>query len=531
MPFINETDKRTVFQEAMPDQNIPSPGFGETFAASVGLTIDENLSISQSLNREGWQNRQELIRKKIDEDSLNRDDYMDRRGRFDYNRAATDLNDPTIKSDQVLEQERREMLGRRRKYAEDVIERGNGIAQFLGMATAYMLDPISIATMPIAMPATAAKSLSIAGRALLTARNAAVIETATELAIQPFVYEHKQDIESPYTYKDALVNIAGAAIGASALGGVAGGVSGYLRKVRGEVEAKGVITPEVESALENLARMQESIDYGRANRETYDIAMADYDKLLQGGYDSYSKAAKNTVIELEKNIKAAQGEGQTIKQFIQEKGGLRRDIMEAEGVDPASFKAQGAKPLFRKTGGRTPDEIAEGLNEVNFRGGRVTGNDVVDLVSNDLGKFVNEEITAKVDFYQRQIDDLTARGDEDYLESVYKGARESDIQDDIDYLEALEVERELVKRPQVTPEQYATPDRPKASKASTSQREDFILDETGMADDFNADMQRFNELENPRIIQDDEIVNAGEFMKSIDDELEGIDSVLTCAYG
>jgi hypothetical protein len=171
------------------------------------------------------------------------------------------------------------------------------------------------------------------------------------------------------------------------------------------------------------------------------------------------------------------------------------------------------------------------LNEVNFRGGRVTGNDVVDLVSNDLGKFVNEEITAKVDFYQRQIDDLTARGDEDYLESVYKGARESDIQDDIDYLEALEVERELVKRPQVTPEQYATPDRPKASKASTSQREDFILDETGMADDFNADMQRFNELENPRIIQDDEIVNAGEFMKSIDDELEGIDSVLTCAYG
>jgi len=131
------------------------------------------------------------------------------------------------------------------------------MAQFLGMANAFMLDPISIATMPIAMPATTAKSLSIAGRALLTARNAAVIETATELAIQPFVYEHKQDIESPYTYKDALVNIAGAAIGAGVLGGIGGGVSGYLRKVRGEVEAKGVITPEVESALDNIKRMED----------------------------------------------------------------------------------------------------------------------------------------------------------------------------------------------------------------------------------------------------------------------------------
>ena len=145
-----------------------------------------------------------MIVQKINEDALNRDDYLDQLGRFDWNRAATDLNDPFIKTDQVLEQERREMLSARRKYAEDVIARGNGMAQFLGMANAFMLDPISIATMPIAFPATTAKSLSIAGRALLTARNAAVIETATELAIQPFVYEHKQDIESPYTYKDAF---------------------------------------------------------------------------------------------------------------------------------------------------------------------------------------------------------------------------------------------------------------------------------------------------------------------------------------
>jgi len=47
MPFISQTDKRTRFQEAIPDRNISAPGFGETFAASLGMTIDEDLSISQ----------------------------------------------------------------------------------------------------------------------------------------------------------------------------------------------------------------------------------------------------------------------------------------------------------------------------------------------------------------------------------------------------------------------------------------------------------------------------------------------------
>ncbi|MHA2046290.1 MAG: hypothetical protein ACW99G_15995 [Candidatus Thorarchaeota archaeon] len=535
MPFINETDKRTVLQEAQQDFNIPTSSFGETFTASLGMTIDEDLSISSALNREGWENRRELISNKIDDGSLDRDNYMDVRGRFDYNRAADDLADPTIKNDQVLTEERNQLLSGRRKYAQDVIDRGNGMAQFLGMANAFMLDPISIATMPIALPATTAKSLSIAGRALLTARNAAVIETATELAIQPFVYEHKQDIESPYTYKDALVNIAGAAVGASVLGGVAGGVSGYLRKVRGEVEAKGVITPEVESALENLGRMQESIDYGRSQRQTYDVAMGDYDKLMQGEYDSFASAAKASIRTLEKEAQAIRSESKTLKQFIQDKGGMDRSIMKAEGIDPQDFKRQGANPMFRKSGGRTPDEIAEGLNEIGFRGRQIDANDVINLVDDVVrgidDHMIDGDAAGKIEFLQRQIDDLSAQGDEAYLEGIYKGARENDVQADIDYLEALEVERDLVKRPQTTPDQYDTPPKQKASKASTSQRENFILDEQGLSDDFNADMQRFNELDNPRIMQDDEIVDASEFMKSIDDELEGIDSVLTCAYG
>jgi len=51
----------------------------------------------------------------LNEDALNRDDYLDRRGRFDWNRAAIDLDDPNIKTDDVLEVERRDMLASRRK--------------------------------------------------------------------------------------------------------------------------------------------------------------------------------------------------------------------------------------------------------------------------------------------------------------------------------------------------------------------------------------------------------------------------------
>ena len=524
MPFISDTAKRSVLQTATPDINIPQAGFSETFAASVGLTIDENLSISQSLNREGWQNRQELIRKKIDEDSLNRDDYMDRRGRFDYNRAATDLNDPSIKTDQVLEQERREMLAVRRKYADDVLERGNGMAQFLGMANAYMLDPISIATMPIALPATGAKSLSIAGRALLAARNAAVIETATELAIQPFVYEHKQDIESPYTYKDALTNIAGAAIGASALGGVAGGVSGYLRKVRGEVEAKGVITPEVETALSNIKRMEDTLSVDRKIEFDEDTAwfhgspeaksIGEF-KASEGGelgQGVYFTKDKGFAVDFSK----PRGEVQNLSAAMERSGVIEARLPKLKEMTKKDFLAE--RNRFYDVEAKKPEYKGEWSATVARN-----------------AEIAQQEKYAKEGFHGIAINEekqaVLFNPEDVKVVDGGKFASEAAVKNDIDYLEALEVERELVRRPQVTPAQYDVPERPKASAASTSQRESFILEKEGLADDFNADMQRFNELDDPRIIQDDEVVSAGEFMKSIDDELEGIDSVLTCAYG
>lgn len=462
MPFIDQTDQREIMQNAIPDENIRLPGFGETFAASLGNTIDENLSISMTLNREGWQRRKQLIEEKISQGVIDRKAYLDRRGRFDYDRAASFLNDPQIKTDKVLTEERNQMLAERRQYSEAIMEKGNGIAQFLGAANAYMLDPISIATMPISMPATGAKALSIAGRALLAARNAAVVEIATELAIQPFVYEHRHDIDSPYTYMDALENIAGAAIGSSVLGGVTGGVSGYLRKVMDATQANGVMSKEVGFSVDALFRLKETIDYGRANRETLDIVTSDYDEFTKGVFKNAQAAIGNTVKQLEEKLEQ-----------------LRKP------TGDAVIGATGAIDMFE-------DQLSQ----------------------------------AKI---------AQSSGVEADIKAFYKQAREVDVQSDIAYLNELEIQRRKSGAPSRTKAQYERPaiaDTPAPSPMTATSRERFVLENQGLEKSYDMDMQKFKELESPRIVDNEgNVLDANEVMKKFDEELDGIESILTCAYG
>jgi hypothetical protein len=196
---------------------VKEASFGEVFAASVGSVFDENLSVSGGLNRQGWRERESMVRSILaSNDSFNRKDYIDRRGRFDYDRFAEDSGDERVKTDSQLNEERMALLQSRREYSEDVIERGSGMAQFLGMATAFILDPINLATMGAGSSVSASKATTTIGKAMLGARDAALISGATELAIQPMVYAHKSDIDSPYAASDAIEALASASVGGGA---------------------------------------------------------------------------------------------------------------------------------------------------------------------------------------------------------------------------------------------------------------------------------------------------------------------------
>lgn len=443
MPFVSNQGQRETLQSISPLIDIPQASFGETFAASLGQVFDENLSISGMMNREGWGERKRLIKEQIASDNIKWGDYTDIDGHFDWNAAAEALDDPAIKTDAVLSEERKTLLESRRRYADDVIERGGGMAQFLGAANAYVLDPISILTMPLAAPVTTAKSLSIVGRALLTARGAATIEVATELAIQPLVYNHKLDIESPYSVGDAIENIGMAAIGGGVLGGITGGISGYLRSVR-EAAEELPQTEELVQAIQNIVRAEETISHAPA----VDI-----------------HAARAVEVEFIAEVKA---------ELLEDLSKLEQGVL----VDPkhaAEVKAELLGDLDGLDKGVVPDAFQGTLNQLK-----------------------NEQLIQSQKAFMQELDE----------QAIVSG------------------------KPSKTPEQYAEPEQPPAPKAPTTARESDVLSAIGITEDFNKAMDDFSRLDNPIIVDEaGELIDAHAAMKSIDDELGGIESVLVCSRG
>ena len=213
------------------------PTFGEVFSAQVGLIFDEELSVSRYLNQEMFKERQNNVQRLISEGVVDPVRYEYNDGTFDYNKLSLDLDGTEyggmVKPDSILRDERNQMLARRREYGESIISQGSGLAQFLGAATGYMLDPINIATMPLGTVAAAAKGLTAYNLALSAAGRTAAITTGSEAAIQlGFVYNYKQEIDSPYSMENAYSAILAAGVGGAAIGAVQGGLVGALRAAK-----------------------------------------------------------------------------------------------------------------------------------------------------------------------------------------------------------------------------------------------------------------------------------------------------------
>lgn len=270
MPFLGEYQRRLVEQSSSPMQEYTElPSWGESFGAALGVAIDEELSISSALNRDGWVQRREAVRTLIESGEVDHKRYSDRRGKFDYDRLAQERED--IKSDKELGEERNKLLAERRAYAESVLKDAPMSARFLGAANAYLLDPISIATLPLSAAPTAAKSLSVLSRAAEFAKRGAIIESSSEVAIQGLVFDYKSEIDSPYSAQDAIAAITTAASSAAALNGVVGGIGGYLRAVRNQVNP-AELTPSESKAFEYLQRTEDVLDASPYERTVNDDA-------------------------------------------------------------------------------------------------------------------------------------------------------------------------------------------------------------------------------------------------------------------
>ncbi|RLC09221.1 MAG: hypothetical protein DRI24_22175 [Deltaproteobacteria bacterium] len=214
---------------------------GEVFDASVGEVVDEGMTISSIVNPLPLEKRSSSIRTLIGNGDLPAD-YIDTFGMkynaygqiYDWDSMANDINDnydfdEHIPTNIDMELERNEMLAGRKRYRDDVFARGgnwSGTTRFAGNMVGGGLDPVNMAAMLIP-PLYGARQVSRAMYTLSKFKQGAVIGAASAVAIEPFVYDWKQEIGSEYTAEEALFNIAASTILNGAVDGIAGNL-GHL---------------------------------------------------------------------------------------------------------------------------------------------------------------------------------------------------------------------------------------------------------------------------------------------------------------
>jgi len=499
MPLINSSSQNDFLSNFADydNQKMSDTSFGEVFSASLGLVIDEELSISRELNRQGWAERKARIDQLIKSGEVDAKQY---RGSvsvasIDYERIAKDLNREDIKTDSKLTEERNAILKSRREYAEDVIARGSGMAQFLGAMNAYMLDPINILTVGLAAPATTAKGVSTIGRIAMASRNAALIEGATELGIQAMVYQHKQEIDSPYGASDALANIAMAATGAGVLSGVTEGLAGWIKAVRGYADQLPE-TEELATAKEYLQRQEMTLE----GAPKVDLTLKRASEKTPYLYEVSPKLLQRTE------------EGADISKGF--KGDAKAPITATQYGDELLILDGHHRALLAEEEGRTlkaifiPEKdyismLEKGVHPAEMRKEWMTTNPKMDAKSP-----IDESL-----HHKKQIE-----SDTEYLIEMDRRSTE--------YARAT---KDQTTYQNLTPVSDVEPVKP--PPATASQREREILRAQGLDETFDSEMARFDQLETKTLEIDGAAVDAEAMIKQFDDEIQGLDDVLKCAYG
>lgn len=543
MPILSNQDQRDYYQNLLGPQEVrEDPTFFETMGSAFGFVIDEELSVSSLLNRQGYDDRNEQIFK-MSSEGFDLKPYTDITGEIDYDRISADTG--LIRTNRKLYDERTEILRKRREENQDVIERGNGFAQFLGSMGGYMLDPINVATMGIGV-GTAYKGMSTLSQALMTGRNTAAIALASESAIQPLVYKHKHDINSPYEFNDALMAIGTTAIGAGLLGGAMGGISGYFRnlsknasefvgppKPTDKVDAEVRLTPEQES-INILDRMGTQLAEQKAvlPPRIEDKILQEYDNFQAGQYSKLEDARDANILTLEKDIVKIEKENITLARWIAKEGGLNKERWAREGIDVADMKAMrgGQKPVFRVKGGYDPDMLAERLRESGAT--EMQMNDAIDLVAD----MVRNPKMFRDPTVQRQIDEIeeninALRDDNTVLEEYYGQVIRSNVEKDMELLSQNKSFENAMNKPTIAYDDYVVSQLPPAPKATKTGLQREQLDSEGLASNYDRDIANFEAQEFRRVVVDGKLVDADEYMKSLDDQIEGIESVRVCALG
>ena len=595
MPLLSNKDYRNLMNQTGAMDFSPSPTFGETMGAAFRFTRDEGLSTSSFMNNEGYAIRREQMNK-LKEEGFDVSKYIDDTGAVNYDNlsSATGL----VKSDLQIFTERNELLEKRRNESEDVMARGSGFAQFLGMTGGYMTDPVNVASLPFGGVGTAVKGMSVLSRALIGARNASAVAIASEAAIQPLVYKHKHDIGSPYEVSDAIQAIAFTAIGAGVLGGAAGGISGYLAKTAESTapvfapvfpqaplaykspmiagrpagaqtfenigKFKEELITEAKAKLigpagQKLTRGEEKKLRGELRNLEFDLAKAKKPPTkIKARKDEPARVAKQKVLQgevkrLEENIARTQkllDDSQATREYNKaiirlEEGKLTPELQQqlddyinipsTPETQAVFVLAKMAESMRLRKGFRASELALESYSKYSAKliNSLDEAKDVaVKAIDDEIAK-TDVTNTAKIDDLNNVRNRLTDQSaiDRDGLDSIFEDLFQKNIDRDVAMLRADEAFRVQMDAPTLSYNDYIGPARPKAAKASTTPMQRQDLSDKGLDEAYDSDMALFNQLETKMAIVDGELVDAAPIMKELNDELEGLDSVMRCAIG
>jgi len=276
MTILSDKGNRSLIQNLTPFKpELVNPTGAETRSAAYKFVQDEERSSSWSYNNQMYQERFDTVRGFVEE-GIDLRSYQGTNGVFNYNRFAKETG--LVKTDRELAQEKADLISIRRQENQEIMARGGGGSKFLGMAGSYMTDPLNYSQLlvPVGSASVAVQSMSTLAKSLYYSRNVMATALVAETGIQAAVYQHKQNIQSPYTTGDAIkmIGIVTLSAGIFTVGLTAGisGVSSYFAKSSNAIANQPQLFPRAPRAynsplavdgkpiglptLENIAKLE-----------------------------------------------------------------------------------------------------------------------------------------------------------------------------------------------------------------------------------------------------------------------------------
>jgi len=257
----------------------PQAGFYDAFQASVGLFIDENLSISDFINTGVQRERNDDIRSMIRSGDIPMEiagAYISQTSRgphYDWDGLVGYVNDKrggNLLTNQELDDNIRSTLKQRRDYSQRTLSRttGTGLAgEFLGNFAGVAMDPVNVLSF-LSVPYRAVRGLSVLNNALRAGGREAIVGMAAETAIQPFVIDWKAEIDAPYSAVEAIQTIGFTGGFGFVLGGGAGALAARYGTPREAIDAAkvrlevaGVRTPPMQPVPMRAPMKRERVEF------------------------------------------------------------------------------------------------------------------------------------------------------------------------------------------------------------------------------------------------------------------------------